>query len=719
MSNLPGPVISEFLASNATGLRDQDGDRSDWIELRNQSDAAVDLGGWSLTDDATKPAKWRFPSVVVPPGGYVLVFASDKDRAVPGAELHTNFKLGADGEFLGLVRPDGVVADAIAPAYPPQAADVSYGIPSVAGGPGWDPASRRALAAATPGSLNSAAQAGPVAPVDASVPRGFHGAPFAVDLGTPTQGAVIRYTLDGSTPTADHGFVYQGPIVVAQTTVLRAGAFKDGGASQPGAWTYLFLDDVIRQSPDGRAPAGWPATWGDHVVDYGMDPRIVSHRRFGGERLKAGLRSIPSISLTTEPANLFDPATGIYANSTHEGGDWERPASVELINPDGSPGFQINAGIRIRGSSSSVSSNPKHSLRLYFRDDYGVPSLEYPLFGDEGPSSFVRMDLRTDQSFSWAFRGSRDATYVREVFARDTMRDLGQPYTRSRYYHLYINGQYWGLYQTEERPDANFGATYFGGDPDDYDVIRPETGQMIGATDGDLEAWHRLWEGATAPGGLASNEAYFRLQGRNADGSPNPAYENLLDVDNLIDYMLTIIYTGNFDGPVSRFDGRFAINNFYAIRNRDGGQGFQFIMRDAEFILFDRNENSNGPFPIGAEFATFNPAFLHQQLLANPLYRQQLSDRIGQVFSNFGVFGPRVAAARFLARVAQVDQAILGESARWGDAQRPAAPATHQDWSRAVDQVVRGYFPVRTRIVLNQFRNLGLLPGAGRPRFLG
>ena len=132
------------------------------------------------------------------------------------------------------------------------------------------------------------------------------------------------------------------------------------------------------------------------------------------------------------------------------------------------------------------------------------------------------------------------------------MRDMGQPYTRSRFYHLYLNGQYWGLYQSEERPDADFGATYLGGDPDDFDVIRPETVLEIGATDGDLDAWRRLWEGATVPGGLASDAAYYRLQGKNPDGSDNPDYEVLLDVDNLIDYMSVILYTGNIDGPISR-----------------------------------------------------------------------------------------------------------------------------------------------------------------------
>jgi len=122
-------VISEFLAVNGHTLADQDGEYSDWVELHNTSAAPVDLGGWYLTDDAATPTKWMFPSTTVAPDGYLVVFASNKDRAVAGQQLHTNFKLDADGEYLGLVEPDGVtVSSDYAPTYPPQEGDVSYGI---------------------------------------------------------------------------------------------------------------------------------------------------------------------------------------------------------------------------------------------------------------------------------------------------------------------------------------------------------------------------------------------------------------------------------------------------------------------------------------------------------------------------------------------------------------------------------------------------------------
>jgi len=123
-------IVNEFMAKNGTAFVDQDGDSSDWIELYNASAAAVNLAGWSLTDDATDLTKWVFPAEVIPASGYLVVFASSKDRAVAGAELHTNFKLSGSGEYLSLRRADGSVATEFAPAYPAQFDDVSYGLQS-------------------------------------------------------------------------------------------------------------------------------------------------------------------------------------------------------------------------------------------------------------------------------------------------------------------------------------------------------------------------------------------------------------------------------------------------------------------------------------------------------------------------------------------------------------------------------------------------------------
>ncbi|MCL4178907.1 MAG: lamin tail domain-containing protein [Verrucomicrobia bacterium] len=125
-------IISEFQAANRLTLKDDDGDAEDWIELHNAGSQAVNLEAWTLTDKASDPAQWRFPAVILEGGQYLVVFASGKDRAQPGSPLHTNFRLGSSGEYLGLYRPDGTAATLFAPAYPPQLEDVSYGLPLLA-----------------------------------------------------------------------------------------------------------------------------------------------------------------------------------------------------------------------------------------------------------------------------------------------------------------------------------------------------------------------------------------------------------------------------------------------------------------------------------------------------------------------------------------------------------------------------------------------------------
>lgn len=127
-------IISEFLASNVSGLTDEDGDNSDWLELSNPSSVAVDLTGWWLTDDESDLTAWQIPALVLQPGEKVVVFASNKNRAVAGQQLHTNFRLSVSGEFLALVRPDGTtIESSFAPAYPQQYPDISYGVGSSGG----------------------------------------------------------------------------------------------------------------------------------------------------------------------------------------------------------------------------------------------------------------------------------------------------------------------------------------------------------------------------------------------------------------------------------------------------------------------------------------------------------------------------------------------------------------------------------------------------------
>ena len=122
------PIISEFMALNSDGDQDNYGNRSDWIEIYNPGTTPVDLAGWHLTDDKALPTQWTFPAVTVPAGGFLRVWASERGDNNVGFPLHTNFRLGGDGEYLALIQPDGTPTSEFDP-YPAQRPNVSYGLP--------------------------------------------------------------------------------------------------------------------------------------------------------------------------------------------------------------------------------------------------------------------------------------------------------------------------------------------------------------------------------------------------------------------------------------------------------------------------------------------------------------------------------------------------------------------------------------------------------------
>lgn len=726
-------VITELLARNETGLRDEDGDRSDWIEVANLGDESADLSGWALTDDAEQPQKWPFPSLTLAPGAVQLVFASDKDRRASGGPLHTNFKLDGDGEYLSLVNPTGSTVSSYAP-FPPQIADVSYGQPSSnseATGP-------RYFDQPTPGELNKhSGFAGYLDGVKMDLSHGFYEAPQTLTLRTQTPGASLAYRLDGSDPalqTASAQIVNPDSAtslvthelsIMSTTTVRVTEVMSDHLPSETSTRSYLFVADIIHQSADGTPPEGWPTRPVNRQrFDYGMDPDVVDDPHYA-EAIADALLDIPSVSIVMDRDDLFDSERGFFVNGERSRTlprSWERATSVELIHPDHSEGFQIDAGIRMRGGYSRRPENAKHAFRLFFRDEYGDGALQYPLFGSEGAQSFDNIDLRTAQVPSWSLctpgasptgGGCEYNTMLRDVLARDLQRSAGQPHSRSRFYHLYLNGQYWGLFQSQERTEASYAESYFGGDADDYDVIKVESfPHRTVATDGNLAAWRQLWE--TSMAGFTDNANYLRLQGLNEQGVRDEQLPVLLDVDNLIDYMLITLYSGNLDGPISNFLDNEQTNNWFGIYNRNGEHGFQFFVHDSEWILFDVEENRNGPWPAGQSFAQSNPQWLHQQLMQNTEYRLKFADRAQQHLFDGGILTPTEVLRHLDQRASEIDLAIIAESARWGDARR-SRPYTKEDWLEEVDRLRSEVIPIRTDIVIQQLRNTTLSDGTSAP----
>ena len=712
-------VINEIMASNNSSLQDPQGQYDDWIEIYNYGIDAIDMGGMYLTDNLSIPTKWRIPAnntaaTTIPAGGYLLIWA-DNDTSDTG--LHSNFKLDADGEQIILFDSDGsTLIDSI--IYPDQNTDISYGrYPDASDNWGF-------FGLPSPGAENSGGYLNEVDTPKFSHNHGFYDTAFYLTIATESEDAEIYYTLDGSEPYTfggrqPSGTIYTEPILITNTTCLRARAVKEGWEpSEIKTRTYIFVNDVSRQSPTGSSPgAGWPTrSINSQVIDYGMDPDVVNDSQYKN-LMNDSLLAVPSFSLVTDLEHLFDPATGIYVNAMQEGRAWERPVSVELLNPDGSEGFQINAGFRIRGGWRRRPHNPKHPFRLFFRAEYGESNLRFPLFEDEGVDEFENVDLRTSQNYSWASDGDSQNTMVREVHSRDVQGMMGHPYTKSRYYHLYINGQYWGLHQTQERSEASYAESYFGGDKDDYDVAKMEREEGLNAmiaTDGNLDAFRRLYDATRA--GFGDNTAYYRAQGMNPNGTPNPDYERLLDVDNLIDFMIIEYYTGDRDGPGSRFGNR--PNNTYGIYNRKNPDGWKWFHHDNEHTLGVSQSEQNMVTPFtsaGAQFRYFNPHWLHEQLIASNVdYRMHFADHVYKHFFNNGLLTPSVSQNLIQARADEIEMAIIAESARWGDAKRSTPFTRDQHWQPEVNRVLN-YIQSRTNVVLNQFKNVGWYPNIQPP----
>jgi hypothetical protein len=439
--------VTELLALNVSTLADEDGAFSDWIELYNANAAPIDLGGWYLTDDASLPTKWQLPTTVIPAGGYLVVFASDKNRAVSGAELHTNFKLSGGGEYLALVRADGTTLEhAYAPSFPPQVDDISWGLAG-------DLAQQRCFFDATPGAPNDESPScGVVDALSFSSERGFYDAPFVVSITTSSAGASIYYTLDGSAPSSTNGALYSTPIPIPTTTTLRAIAYAPPLLPTPAVThTYLFLDDVVRQTGAGYPTAGF-------LADYEMDAKVVDDPRYAGT-IRGDLRTLPTLAIAMSVDDLFGPENGIYSHPKKRGSEWERAASAELIYPDGATGFEINCGVRIQGRLSR-DKNPKKSLRLAFKSEYGPPALEYPLFPDTPVTRFNKLRLRASHNKSWSF-GIQRADYIRDQWVRDTQIAMGQVASHGSFFHVYLNGLFWGLYNVVELPEAAFAVAYY------------------------------------------------------------------------------------------------------------------------------------------------------------------------------------------------------------------------------------------------------------------
>ena len=531
-------------------------------------------------------------------------------------------------------------------------------------------------------------------------PHGFYEQPFELQI-TPSKPveATIRYTLDGSEPTAQSA-AYTAPITVSGNTIIRAAAIGSDGAVTPIATaTYLFMDDVLSQS---NTPEGYPDKWGKYtqisgtaIADYEMDPEMTNDPALR-PKIAEGLKSLPVLSIVTDKDNLFshendEERGGIYIYTGPPVGDptgksWTRPVSAEMFCADQSAAydFSVTCGLRIHGGHGRLAEkNPKHSFRLVFKEEYGQKNLKYPLFGKDEPQKFKQLVLRCHFGNSWQHWTDREyAQYTRDVWARRMQRKMGRMSVNALYVHLFLNGMYWGLYNIAERVDGQYGENHLGGDKDDMDVVKieEEGGNHHEASEGDLVAWDEM----------------LKVVARAADDTYYAKLDTLLDIDAFIDYMLINQYAGNTD---------WDHHNWYAIRRRGAdSEGFRFLCWDSEVIFESPTENVLKTYNAGGY-----PTGIFNSLMQNRQFATRYLRRAKEVLADDGLLGEQSVVAVWDSLYHTVATAVYAEAARWGDYRRDVHRYKTAGQLYTVDnhymaernRLLTQYFPVRTDRVLN------------------
>ena len=526
----------------------------------------------------------------------------------------------------------------------------------------------------------------PAAPSEANpalelVPeRALADGPVEVRLLKAPPGGRVRFTTNGTEPSARNGSDYSGPWSLTHSTVLRVAAFSNGVAITPvSTHTYLILDNVLKQPP---RPAGLPRTWDGEAAHYAMDPRIVSDARYGPQ-MKTALRALPTLSLVCDPRDLFDNSRGLYVNTQERGDAWERRSSLEWIGTNGASGFQIDCGFRIQGNTGRrPDKTPKHSFRLVFKKTYGSGKLRFPIFPDSPVDRFDSLVLRADYNNAWTHWKPEDnerAQRIRDAWLKDTHRAMGYPAAHNRYVHLYLNGLYWGIYDLAERPDAGFAAAYLGGRREDYDVL-DDSGLKSGSAE-------------------AVQDYRRRMRPREPITLAEAAERT--DPIHFIDYVLLNYYAGNEDWGEQQ--------NWYVLRRHGADSRFRHYVWDGEITLQSLHDDVVN-HPDRPRLA------LCRQLAKDPEYRLAFADRVQKHCFGEGALTPRASIRRWKQRAREVELPLVAESARWGSYRRDP-PFTLEDWSAERNRLLGEYFPKRTQVLLRQLRTAGLYPNVPAPEF--
>ncbi len=680
-------VINEVMASNTKTAKDPQNEYDDWIEIHSVGDHAIDVGGMFLTDEPNNPTKWMIPHgdpgvTTIPAGGFLLIWVDDDEQ---DSGLHASFSLDADGDGVWLFDRDGrTLIDGF--SFGDQRADISYGRY-----PDGDQ-NLQYMAFSTPAAANREAYLGNVADTKFSQDRGFYDTPFALTISTATEGAQIRYTSDGTAPSPTSGLIYTGPIPISTTTCVRTIAYKPGWLqTNVDTHSYIFANDVIRQPsniPGYPNPWTWLGSNKYAYHDYEMDPVVLGDPAYSS-MIVDSLKAIPTMSLVT----------GRAAMDTYYWGSGESPASIELIYPD-DPDNSIQADCGVEPHSHD---RLKRSLRLNFRAAYGDSKFKSDLFeraplnGDSARKSINKIILRGGNNRSWARVWNPDkTTYTMDQWFRDTQIAMSGVGSHGTFVHFYINGLYWGLYNPVERPDAAFAALHLGGEDEDY---------------------YSVSHGGSH-GGNASRYNYLRNTLVNRDMSdPDNCAEmrEYLNVETYIDYVILSWFGGVGDWPG---------NNWWGANRNDPPEPFEYFLWDAEWSWETTRGHNNGwvapHFRSGDNGGPTIAAIWHS-LRANSDFMMLFADRVYKHLFHQGVLTDQNCIDRYLRLNDSIRDAIVAESARWGDSLITVGKPRRTrdvDWVAAEAETIGpGFMADNVAKFIDSLRNEGFYPNIDPPVF--
>jgi hypothetical protein len=644
-------VINEFMASNSSTLADSQGQFDDWIELYNKGATAIDIGGMYLTDDLSVPNKWQIPiGTPISANGYLLIWA-DNDIADSG--LHANFKLSADGEELGLFDVNGVtLVDSI--VFGQQSMDMSYGRYPDADNE-W-----QYMNVPTPLLANYYGYTGITSEPQFSIEHGFFDAPFLLTIITDTGGASIYYTLNGKEPTniiTSTNLLYTGSILINKTTCLRARAFKPGYKSSGTiTQTYIFgASNAIKSLP---------------VISLVGDENTSLFEPDGIMAIVGGTYNNNKEWVSSGP--------GSYNNPMQRGIAYERPVSFEILDFQTGTNVQIDCGIRVQGSDyhrarytrgnnwdGATYNYNKFSFKLFFRDDYGNDTFEYPFFPLADTDSFKTINIRGGHNDMYN-------PFIKDEMLRRLHKDMGGVTVTGTLACLYLNGQYKAFYNPCERLDQDFFRNYYNVDTD-WDVITTRE-----VRDGDEIAWNTTLD-------------FFRTHDLSIASNYEQAGQ-MVDILDFIDYLIIELYCANWDWPN---------NNWTVSRERSPQGKFRFHCWDTEGTLETSNLNKFG-FDDFPNYDTGDPkkglnqmetdiSWLYRALKANPEFRMLFADQIQKHFFNDGALAPANIQRRFTELRQQLSQLLPGMDTT----------------------ILTNWIPNRHQIMLDKFTAEGLFPSKG------